>query len=600
MFFFLFDYLQANGQTTLFSENMGTPSGTTAIASNSFQNSGLTFIGTSDVRNSGVSSAYTGASGGGNVFITNSVGKDFQIAGISTVNYSNLVLSFGAYKSTTASNMSELVLEYSTDGTSYSTISFPNQPTGSGTGVWRLVSNISVPTGANGATNLRIRFKQTSATPQFRIDDVKLVGTLTTCSTPTALSFQTQPSTILQNSVMSPSVSVAAICADGSVATGYSGNVTLTVNTSGCGYTSQTVSFVNGVGTFSSIVFTRSPQTNLSFTATSSGLTSAVSTSFNVNAPVGVPTITTIIQNNFDAIQDWSYNVGPDVIYGDAGSSPTPAVQGIGVVDVQNINGTNVLRKSYSVDNSSGEYACSNTVTFSNQLNLSSYNDIEFSFNVFSYASGACGPSNGCGNDSGEDFNLDITTDGGITWITILNEYGWSGRLFPQSASPVTSLSVISVSNFPSLPLISSSSDSKSAFVLSLSGISQFQFRFRAKNNRTNENWAIDNAKLAGISNGIGTPFNLPTVNTGADVWLCSGSSTQLNATVSSCQNPVTYSWSPSAFLSNSSISNPSANVVTSNQTYTLTITDSDNCSALDQTAVNVISPPSILAISPP
>ena len=587
VFFFLFDYLQAIGQTTLFSENMGTPSGTTAIASNSFQNSGLTFIGTSDVRNSGVSSAYTGASGGGNVFITNSVGKDFQIAGISTVNYSNLVLSFGAYKSTTASNMSELVLEYSPDGTSYSTISFPNQPTGSGTGVWRLVSNISVPTGANGATNLRIRFKQTSATPQFRIDDVKLVGTLTTCSTPTALSFQTQPSTILQNSVMSPSVSVAAICADGSVATGYSGNVTLTVNTSGCGYTSQTVSLVNGVGTFSSIVFTRSPQTNLSFTASSSGLTSAVSSSFNVNSPNGSPTITTIIQNNFDAIQDWSYSVGTTISVGSGGSA------GVDVVGIVTEAGTGVLRKSFSVNNSSGDLGSKNTITFNNVTGLSAYNSIDFTFNVLSFGSGSSP-----GNDNGEDFSLDVSFDNGATWTSVLFQYGFNNRLFPQSASPVTSLSLSSITYAP--PTASSGPDTKSAFLLTLTGISQFCFRFTAQNNRTEENWAIDNAKLAGISYGIGTPFNLPTVNTGADVWLCSGSSTQLNATVSSCQNPVTYSWSPSAFLSNSSISTPSANVVTSNQTYTLTITDSDNCSALDQTAVNVISPPSILAISPP
>ena len=463
--------------------------------------------------------------------------------------------------------------------------------------------SVSGYSGLTGNVSIVISLSGASGAGTFRLDDFTIIGLVTpivSCTTPVSLFFQTQPTNVLQDAIMSPSVQVAAVCSDGTVATGYSGSVTLTVNAPGCGYVLQTVSFVNGIGTFSSIVFTRSPQINLSFTATSSGLTSVVSTTFNVNAPTGVPTITTIIQNNFDAIQDWSYIVGPDVIYGDTGSSPTPAVQGIGIVDVQNLNGNNVLRKSYSVDNASGEYACSNTVTFSNQSNLSSYNGIEFSFNVFSYATGSCGPPDGCGNDFGEDFNLDITTDGGITWITILNEYGWSSRLFPQSASPITSLSVTSPSGFPSLPLINGSSDTKSAFILSLSGISQFQFRFTAKNNRTNENWAIDNAKLVGISYAIGTPFNLPTVNTGADVWLCSGSSTQLNATVSSFQNPVTYAWSPNAFLSNTSISNPSTNSVTENQTYILMITDADNCFASDQVSVTVISPPSILAISPP
>jgi uncharacterized repeat protein (TIGR02543 family) len=174
----------SSGQTTIFTENMGTPTATTAIASNTFQNStgSLTYSGTADIRNSSVSTGYSGATAGGNVFITNTIGRTFEIANISTLGYATLTLQFGAFKSTTASSMSELVLEYSTDGTNYSAVSFPGQPTGTGTATWRLISSISLPSAACNIANLRLRWRQTSTTPQFRIDDVKLSGTLPTFS----------------------------------------------------------------------------------------------------------------------------------------------------------------------------------------------------------------------------------------------------------------------------------------------------------------------------------------------------------------------------------------------------------------------------------
>jgi len=99
--FFLFSGISSvKGQVTIFSENMGTPAATTAIASyTGWQNNGvLTFSGTADVRNTTVSSGYTGASGGGNIFFTNVIGRDFVISGINTSLYNSLTLSFGVYK----------------------------------------------------------------------------------------------------------------------------------------------------------------------------------------------------------------------------------------------------------------------------------------------------------------------------------------------------------------------------------------------------------------------------------------------------------------------------------------------------------------------
>jgi len=162
------------GESTIFSENMGVPASTTSIAENAFQNSGvLTFSGSADVRSTTVSSNYSGASGAGNVFVATTVGTSFEISGINTVGYSNLVLSFGHFKSTTAGN-NELAVEVSSDGTNYSPLSY-SRPTGSGTATWLLVT----PSGTIPSTsNLRVRFRQTSTTTQFRIDDVKLVGEL--------------------------------------------------------------------------------------------------------------------------------------------------------------------------------------------------------------------------------------------------------------------------------------------------------------------------------------------------------------------------------------------------------------------------------------
>lgn len=159
--------------STIFSENMGTPSGTTAISANTFQNASLTFTGTADVRSTTTSSGYTGASGGGNVFITNTDGRYFQIEGIDTTGYQNLAITFGIYKSALASTGSDLVVEVSANGTDYTALSFTDLPTGSGTATWyQRTTTGTIPATAN----LRIRFRQTGTVSQYRIDDVRLEG----------------------------------------------------------------------------------------------------------------------------------------------------------------------------------------------------------------------------------------------------------------------------------------------------------------------------------------------------------------------------------------------------------------------------------------
>ena len=156
----------------LFHENMGTVTNTTTIAThetnNGFESDSLTMSGTGDVRITSLSSGYADASGGANIFLTNTVGRTFQIAGINTLNKSNLQLSFGLFRSNTATNASELQVSYSIDGVNYTSLSL--DPITSTT-VWTYVRvNGTIPQ----TSNLRLQFRQNGTTSQYRIDDITL------------------------------------------------------------------------------------------------------------------------------------------------------------------------------------------------------------------------------------------------------------------------------------------------------------------------------------------------------------------------------------------------------------------------------------------
>lgn len=184
-----------NAQTTIFSENMGTPTGTTAIATYAtgtapatFQNKAtLTYTGTGDMRATSVSNTYTGFSGGGNAYLTSPGPKEFQIAGINTTGYSTFTLAFGVSRSSATQTLSELSLQYSSDGTNYSAITVPVQTAASGW-IKLTLENLSLP----AVANLRLKWTNTSTTvsggQQLRIDDVSLIGASATDTTPPLLS----------------------------------------------------------------------------------------------------------------------------------------------------------------------------------------------------------------------------------------------------------------------------------------------------------------------------------------------------------------------------------------------------------------------------
>lgn len=161
---------------TIYSENFGTPASTTLItAYTGWQASTpIAYSGSGDVRTSSASTGYVGASGSGNVFLTSTAGKNLIISGINTSTYtaSDIQLSFGYLTSVAAT---QLVVEKSTDGTTWAPITFTNNANTS----WNLVT---IPGGQIPAsTTLSLRFTQ-PATAQMRIDDVKLAAVSASCT----------------------------------------------------------------------------------------------------------------------------------------------------------------------------------------------------------------------------------------------------------------------------------------------------------------------------------------------------------------------------------------------------------------------------------
>ncbi len=163
-----------------FTENMGSVTIATSRAisthnsQNSWQNSTtLTFSGTADLRTSSASATadYTTASGEVNVYLASGTTNDFIISGINTSTITSPALSFGIRKDNNIGSEAGVVVEYSTDGNTYTPLSYTALPTGSGTTGWyyRIIS------GLPSSTTLSLKFRATNTiagTNAYRIDDV--------------------------------------------------------------------------------------------------------------------------------------------------------------------------------------------------------------------------------------------------------------------------------------------------------------------------------------------------------------------------------------------------------------------------------------------
>ncbi|QOW10575.1 T9SS type A sorting domain-containing protein [Kaistella flava (ex Peng et al. 2021)] len=259
IFSFLFLFITTAGwaQTTIFSENMGegTETKTISIAANEFQNSRtLTYSGNADTRVTAPSNTYAGFSAGRNVLITNAINTNFEIAGINTLSYSSLSLSFGISTNKANDNGADLKLEVSSDGISYSTLAFGLSAVKAN--VWQYVTatgSIPIPS----AANLRIRFTQMGTATVYRIDDVKLTDTLVPTIPPVIIGGQTVNGifgTSLNYHIETRNSPTSYAFATGALPAGLNLNTTTGVisgTPTAAGTFSATVTATNGKGTSS-------------------------------------------------------------------------------------------------------------------------------------------------------------------------------------------------------------------------------------------------------------------------------------------------------------------------------------------------------------
>jgi hypothetical protein len=166
-------YFTSFGQTYPM-ETVGSPSSVCLVDSYTgwINHGNLSFSGNAVVQNINPSNNLN-ASGGGNVFFDNVQGTYLQISGFSPSNApASMDISFDMY-GYNAANLNELVLEYSTDGINYTALAYKRlfrnyvAPT-----PWDIMVSDPLPSSV-GYTNLKIRFRQTSSTQQFRIDDIE-------------------------------------------------------------------------------------------------------------------------------------------------------------------------------------------------------------------------------------------------------------------------------------------------------------------------------------------------------------------------------------------------------------------------------------------
>lgn len=256
IFLFLLAIKSTLAQTTIFSENMGTPSSTTAISSNTFQNgSTLTYsngtqTNSADVRSTSVSSSYSGASGGGNVYFTSTSGTyGFAIENINASQYTSIYLQFG-YKKESASAHAIFSVDY-WNGSSWITLANTSSTlfneSSSASAVWYLSKGLALPTDAQ-INGLKIRFVKTG-TVAIRIDDVKLTGieTLPTVSNTLVSNITNNSATFAGNVTATGG---ANITATGTVFSPTSTNANPTLGGSGT-TTISTPSPNSGTGIFS-------------------------------------------------------------------------------------------------------------------------------------------------------------------------------------------------------------------------------------------------------------------------------------------------------------------------------------------------------------
>jgi hypothetical protein len=151
----------------------------------------LTYSGSAEVQNSNPSQAYDYASGGGNVYLTNTPGTYFQISGFKKEAFFNAVsITFGlnGYDPNNPVDANEMRLSYSLDsGVTWSPLFYGRMYALYNPNTTWMAFTATIATSVNpfvaiDQSKLFIRFTQNTTTKSFRLDDiiVSYVGLLPT------------------------------------------------------------------------------------------------------------------------------------------------------------------------------------------------------------------------------------------------------------------------------------------------------------------------------------------------------------------------------------------------------------------------------------
>ena len=540
---------EANAQVVIFSENVGTPAATTAVASYAgWQNTTpISFSGSSDVRISSPSNTYTNFSGSGNVFFTNTTGKDLLISGINSSGYTSLTLSFGHYKSTTAGN-NELNVEVSADGVTYVPLTY-SRPTGAGTSVWLLVNATgSIPS----TSNLRIRFTQNSTTTQFRIDDIKLTGQ-PACAIPA----------IQASNINTPAAGFQNLNIQWTNGNG-SGRIVLmnTVNSFADpvnGTDPPADSYYTGSG--QQVVFNgnsnsvnitgldpcreywfRVYEFNCSGTSIFYNTTTTALNPVNLSTSSTSPSALTLASENFESTSTWNYT-SSCAIFGTGGG-------GTCVVSVKpapfGYLSSKALVKTHTVNNGSAELESESTIDFNQVAVPAGATNIKFAFRLASLnENGNTTATTGAGHDNGDFFSLYLQLNASGTYAQTFTETGANDKLFGYQPDKLSSLSWDQ-----NVQYITPTNDYNYFTVSIPDGTSSVNVRYVARNNRIGENWCIDNMVLTTDIPSISTVPNIFTIAGNSS--FCAGSTGTLIG-LSGSQTGVNYQ----LFLNGAAIGSP-------------------------------------------
>ena len=241
----------------------------------------------------------------------------------------------------------------------------------------------------------------------------------------------------------------------------------------------------------------------------------------------------------------------------------------------------NAILPAYTV--SSNSSCVGDPITFQNASQTSSGNITNFSWNFGDGGTGSGAPVTHTFNTAGTfDVTMSITTEGcvqdTVIPITInptpVVNLGADKNLCIGSTVQLNSPNTLGSGTYVWSPGTALSSTSAPSPTSSATVNTNYTLTFISSNG------CSDSDMIQVLVNP------LPTANAGQDQTMCEGDEVSLLAT-----GGTTYSWAPANSLSNALIANPTASPI-GTTTYTVTVTDANNCTDTDDLVINVVPAP--------